>query len=136
MTSFYYFCAAGDVIDAADCWYQVTVGTTAQAERDLKFLQDYAEANNCYFAKRSLESSQFVQKVAQSLFPSDDVAPILSLKTARVKARDLVRAIKNNVKADALLPDGRTKHHALASLSLNYRVFRAIAKREKRNANA
>lgn len=136
MTTLYYFCAAGDVIDTNDCWYQVTIGTTVQAERDLQFLKDYAEAHNYYFERRSLESSQFVQRVAQSLFPSDDAMPLLSLKCAHVKARDLVRAIKSNNKPDAQMTDEHSRHHSMMELSLNYRAFRAVAKREKRNANA
>lgn len=136
MTTLYYFCAADDVIDTDDCWYQVTIGTTVQARRDLQFLKDFAEAHNYYFEQRSLESSHFVERVAQSLFPSDDAMPLLSLNCAHVKARDLVRAIKSKNKPNAQLTNQHSRHHSMMELSLNYRAFRAVAKRKKRNANA
>lgn len=136
MTSFYYFCAAGDVIDTDTQWYQVTIGTTIQAQRDLNFLHDYARVNNCYFEPRSLESSQFIEKVAQSLFPNDELIPTLSLNMAKVSARQLVRSLKNCQHCASDVLTSHNRHHAMFNLSLNYRVFANIRRREKRNANA
>lgn len=136
MTTLYYFCAADDVIDTDDCWYHVSVGTTVQAKRDYQFLKDFADAHNYYFEQRSLESSQFVERVAQSLFPSDDAMPLLSLNCAHVTARDLVRAIKSHHKPDAHITNQHSRHHSMMELSLNYRAFRAVTNRKKRNANA
>lgn len=129
MTTIYYFCEAGEVIDTDTQWYQVTIGTTVQASRDKEFLQDYSQARQCYFEPRNEESSNFVCKVAESIFPSSDVEAILSLKMAKCSARDLVRTLKHQLSSSEQRLPGRNRHRSLSSLSLNYRTFFAMSRK-------
>lgn len=129
MTTIYYFCEAGEVIDRDTQWYQVTIGTTVQAQRDKEFLTSYASEFQCYFEPRSAESSNFVCRVAESIFPKSNMEAILSLKMSQCSARNLVRTLKGQLCAADRLTPGRNRHRSLTSLSLNYRVFSAMLRK-------
>lgn len=122
MSRIYYFIEAGRTVDLTARFYRVEVSATKQGDRDFLFLLARAASLNYYFELRSVASTAFIARLADSL--GVDFLPMQA-----VKARDLVRAIKKGV---ALPPAPRAAAqtaHFRELTNLDYRAAAALLNR-------
>lgn len=119
MTHFYYYIAAGRVIDDTALFYHVKVHSTLQGDRDLLYLIGYAVSHGHYFEKRSDVSTEFFLNCKDSVnFPISRVQ--------LVDARDLVRAFKKSEQVPLSSAALSTGHHLLDLLNTAYHSSKFI----------
>lgn len=113
MTHFYYYIAAGSVIDDSAQFFHVKVHPTYQGDRDLLYLIGYAMSHGHYFEQRTFETSEFFNRCKDSVnFPASRVQ--------LVDARDLVRAFKKAEKVPLSSQALSAGHHQLDLLNTAY----------------
>ncbi|MDT3387158.1 MAG: hypothetical protein LIR46_05265 [Bacteroidota bacterium] len=122
MLHYHYLITCGDCLDETTHIYQVGIGRGSQADRDYLFLMAYATDNNYFFNLRTLESTEFVQRILVA-------HNIPQSAIQQVKARDLVRAIKAAQKLPLSQISLNAAHSLRKSLNANYRFFCAKSTR-------
>ena len=118
MTHYYYYVEAGAVVDSTTTVYQVAVSQSKQGDRDYLFLLSYSVTHGHYFAVRSLESSKFIADLKDA-YKGILLEPVVT----SIKARDLVRNFKNQLRQPLNPASLSTNHHQRNLLDLNYRIF-------------
>ena len=114
MVHLHYFITAGRMVDETSRLYHVSIGTSAQANRDFLFLTAFAVSHGYYFEVRSRRSSDFVKRLIESrVFPESNVQAIA--------ARELVRHLKADTSAPIVACS--SQHHQRNFLDSNYRFF-------------
>lgn len=126
MTRIYHYVLAGTVVNGTSQIYKVRIGTGAQARRDYLFLMAYSVDHGHYFEIQSLKSSEFLQRLQNSL--DDIVIPI-----QHVSARELVRALKNGTIPDIDHSQSPAAILQKKILNAGYRVWSSINR--KRNSD-
>lgn len=119
MTHYWYYIAAGNILDETTRFFRVKVGHGAQADRDFLWLTAYATNHGHYFELVSDSSTQFVDRCQMSLSEFADC----SLERL-ISARDLVRHFKAGSLPDLPPSQLRTHAHMMRYLNLDYRVGR------------
>lgn len=120
MVHLHYYITAGDTIDETTRIFVVSVGTTAQANRDYLFLTAHAVTHGHYFELKSKESAEFVSRLLrENHVPESSMTP--------VKARDLVRAIKSDTAVP--LSSFGNADYLKKQLDVNYRLFSNLTRR-------
>lgn len=122
MVHYYYLICAGAQVDHDSLFFRVGVGTSSQANRDFLFLTAQAVDKGWYFERVSAASDDFVRKLAESLYPTDDGTSLLRLQVKQCLVRDVVRAIKKDEALPSDVNSAKNRLNSLHYLSLNYRV--------------
>lgn len=129
MTHYYYLICAGDQVDTNSRFYRVGVGTSRQANSDFLFLTAAAVDKGWYFERVSAASDDFVRKLAESLYPTNDGTSLLRLQVKQCLIRDVVRAIKKGEALPSDVNSAKNRLNSLQYLSLNYRVAQVKSRR-------
>lgn len=122
MSRIYYFIEAGQTVDLSARFYRVEVSATKQGDRDFLFLLARAASLNYYFELRSVASTAFIARLANSL--GVDFLPMQA-----VKARDLVRALKKGVSMPPPPNAAAQTAHFRELTNLDYRAAAALLNR-------
>lgn len=120
MTHYHHYIFAGRVIDATTRIFVVAIGQSARHLAIYAWLKAYSKAHNHYFCIRSLESSEFIQRVIHSI---DDA----NLSPQYVTAPQLKAFLKE---VDDIPFTGGTlhnKHRQRYILNTDYRVSSNVA---------
>lgn len=120
MRIFYFIDAPGEVNLETSRFYQVQISSSKQGDRDFLYLIAYAAENSAFFEVRSLESTAFINRIANSL--AVDFLPFVS-----IKARALVSALKKGVAVPLDASAIASKNHLRFINSLDYRIAAKIA---------
>lgn len=129
MVHYYYLICAGSQVDQDSQFFRVGVGASSQANRDFLYLTAAAVDKGWYFERVSAASDDFIRKLAESLYPTDDGTSMMRLQFRQCLVRDVVRSIK---KGEALPSDvnaAKNRLNSLQFLSLNYRVAQVKSRR-------
>lgn len=119
MTHYYYLIAAGRVIDDTTKYYKIAVGTSKQANRDYLTILALATEKNWYFALVSQKSTEFVNKIAESVTESQVTLPLLSLHFQKMSARDFVRSQKQHISVPLTSDSCRNLNDFYLKMNLN-----------------
>lgn len=82
---------AGERITYCSNFYKITIGSSKQDERDLLFLQKWADTKGYFLQIWTIEVAEFYQKIANSL-----CMEIFEMPSMIIKIRDLVKYIKEH----------------------------------------
>lgn len=85
--------------------YYVMVGNSPQDKRDLDFFQSLKFQTSVFFEKDSKEVSDFVQRIAASLYPGV-TCPLLAMYTRSVEPKKLRKMILSRTFDSIQLPKG------------------------------
>lgn len=129
MVHYYYLICAGSRVDQDSIFYRVGVGTSCQANRDYLFLTAAAVDKGWYFERVSDVSDEFLRKLAESLYPTDDGTSLLRLQVKQCMVRDVVRSIKRGEALPSDVNSAKNRLNSLHYLSLNYRVAQVKSRR-------
>ena len=129
MTHYYYLICAGAQVDENTQFFRVGVGTARQANSDFLFLTAAAVDKGWYFERVSAASDDFIRKLAESLYPTDDGTSLLRLQVRQCLVRDVVRSIKRGVALPSDVISGQNRINTLQFLSLNYRCAQVKSRR-------
>lgn len=129
MTHFYYLICAGSQVDQDSLFFRVGVGTSSQANKDFLFLTAQAVDKGWYFERVSAASDDFVRKLAETLYPTDDGTSLMRLKIRQCLVRDVVRSIKKGKALPSDVNSAKNRLNSLHYLSLNYRVAQVKSRR-------
>lgn len=119
MTHYYYLIAAGRVIDDTTKFYKIAVGTSKQADRDYLYILALATEKNWYFKLVSQHSTDFVNKIAESVAGSQVALPLLSLHFQKLSARDFVRSQKQHISEPLKSYSCRNLNDFMLKMNLN-----------------
>lgn len=122
MVHYYYLICAGSQVDKDSQFFRVGVGTSCQANRDFLYLTAAAVDKGWFFERVSAASDEFIRKLAESLYPTDDGTSLLRLQVEQCLVRDVVRAIKKGQALPSDVNSAKNRLNSLQFLSLNYRV--------------
>lgn len=120
MRIYYFIDAPGEISLETSRFFVVQVSSSKQGDRDYLFLIAYAAEYSAFFEIRSLESTAFINRVADSL--AVDFLPFIS-----IKARALVSALKKGVAVPLDASAIASKNHLRFINSLDYRIAANIA---------
>lgn len=123
MVHIYYLIVAGREVDTNSTFYQVSVSSSAQGDRDFLYLTAFAVDGGHYFVRKSAMSSDFVHKLALSLFPESPSNCDCLVPFQKIKARNLVRALKKSCANPLAGHSLSNRHQTLTYLNGNYRAF-------------
>lgn len=115
MTRYYYYIEADALIDQSTKFYWVGCGESKTGRRDCDFLKRHAADHGHYFHIGDNESAEFLRLIAHSLGLS-------SVNLQLVKARDLVRAFKHNVRPTLTPQALHNQHRMRFAISVDYRL--------------
>ena len=134
MKHYWILICAGHQIDETTRFYRVAIGTSKQADRDFLFLTAFAESHNYFFEKDCVEVSDFYMKCVKSAVSCQNRPDFATNIAQQVDARNLVRAIKKSESLPISKPQLENFSHQMHFLSLNYRIFSNLNRREAESA--
>lgn len=120
MKHYHYFVESTGIPDATTIVYSVAIGASKQANRDFLYLTAYAVETGSYFKIRSLESSQFIQRLREA-------HGIPSSNFVLLDSRELVRHLKANTRPQLSADTLANRHYMMQFLSTNYLISNRMA---------
>lgn len=124
MTHYYYLIETDGELTEDSRIFRLAIGTSLQANRDYLFIIGWCESHGYYFEKDSVETSQFIRNVAESLDKT-----FADLQICHCYGRDYVRACKTlGYAVHNALPSSR-ECQMRAAIDVNYRCYRNLSTR-------
>lgn len=105
MKTRYIFIHCDGTLNTDTIIYYVMVGNSPQEKRDLDFFQSLKFQTSVFFEKDSKEVSDFIQRIAGSLYPGV-TCPLLAMYTRSIEPRELRQLILSRTFDSVQLPKG------------------------------